>query len=81
VSVDARVLAVLVARRSRIRRAELGMTQGDLAARMGWEREHVSRLERAKHKPSLRTLIALATALRTSVDWLAAPPTVAAPAA
>ncbi len=60
------------------RRRELGLTQAQLAERMGIEPETLSRFERGKHLPSLGTLEKLADLLLVSVaDLLAEQPQMA----
>ena len=54
------------------RRRELGLTQAQLAEKMGIEPETLSRFERGKHLPSLGTLEKLADLLLVSVADLLA---------
>lgn len=56
----------------RIRDARLrqGLTQEELAHLIDMERPNVSRLERGLHVPSLETVYAVSSALRTSVAAL-----------
>lgn len=57
------------------RRKELGLTQAQLAEKMGIEPETLSRFERGKHLPSLSTLEKLADLLLISIaDLLAEQP-------
>lgn len=61
-----------------IRRKELGLTQAQLAEKLGVETETLSRFERGKNLPSLATLEKLANLLLVSVaDLLAEQPKVA----
>jgi transcriptional regulator with XRE-family HTH domain len=56
-----------VARRRRI----LGLTQVQVAARLGLKRSHVSQLEQGKYRSmQLAHLAALADVLQTSADYL-----------
>ena len=48
-------------------RAALGLTQAQLAERLGMETETLSRFERGKHLPTLKNLLRMAEVLRTSV--------------
>ncbi len=60
------------------RRRELGLTQAQLAEKMGIEPETLSRFERGKHLPSLGTLEKLADLLLVTVaDLLAEQPKMA----
>ena len=55
----------------RDRRKDLGLTQSELGARIGWAQERVSVLERGKYGlPSLPQLCRLADALAISLGWL-----------
>ena len=57
----------------RSRRAQLGLTQGVVAARAGIGEVRLSRLERADRGPcTLREAVRLAEALRVPVETLAA---------
>lgn len=49
--------------RIRAARDAHGLTQADLAARAGSRQEHISRIERDEHEPSLELLTRLAAAL------------------
>ena len=46
-----------------VRRAELGLTQGQLAERMGTSHSAISRIESGQHRTSVATLERLAQAL------------------
>jgi transcriptional regulator with XRE-family HTH domain len=63
------VIETFTKRLRRLRRRR-GLTQAALAARCGWSREYVARLETGKHDPSLSTLATLARALRVRVGRL-----------
>jgi transcriptional regulator with XRE-family HTH domain len=52
------------------RRTQLGMTQEELAIKLGWDHKKIWRYESGLNKPSLDALDALAGALQTSIDWL-----------
>lgn len=56
-----------VARNIGERRRALGLTQAQLAERLGVDTETLSRFERGKHAPTLRNLIRLAGLLQTTV--------------
>ena len=49
-----------------------GLTQDQLAAAVGMMRSHISRIEAAKHRPTLETLEKIAKALKISVAELVA---------
>ena len=51
-------------------RQERGMTQGELARRLGLSKETVYRYEHNLQDPSLKTAVRLAVLLRTSLDYL-----------
>ena len=55
-----------------IKRKENGMTQEDLADRLGVSRQAVSDWERDVKKPETQNLIDLAKLLGASIDWLCA---------
>jgi transcriptional regulator with XRE-family HTH domain len=50
------------------RRMQLGLTQSDLAERMGTSNSFVSRIESGQHATSVRTLERLAEALETRLE-------------
>ncbi len=54
------------------RRKALGLTQAQLAERLGVDTETLSRFERGKHAPTLKNLIRLAGLLQTTVADLLA---------
>jgi transcriptional regulator with XRE-family HTH domain len=60
--------AVLVAREVLRARAELGISQAELARRVGTSQSVISRLENMDGSPNLRTVIALAEALDREVS-------------
>jgi Zn-dependent peptidase ImmA (M78 family)/transcriptional regulator with XRE-family HTH domain len=55
-------------------RTEAGMTQADLAARIGLERTALVRVESGERKVSATELVAIASALDRPVDWFFAEP-------
>ena len=61
-----------VARNIGERRRALGLTQAQLAERLGVDTETLSRFERGKHAPTLKNLIRLAGLLQTTVADLLA---------
>lgn len=62
-------LKVTVGRRIRVARGALGLTQKDLAFRVGIDPMSVSRWERGRVLPSLSSLAMVAEALERDVDW------------
>lgn len=56
-----------VARNIGARRRTLGLTQAQLAERLGVDTETLSRFERGKHAPTLKNLVRLAGLLHTTV--------------
>ncbi len=56
--------------RIRERRKQLGMSQDDLAARVGTDQKQISNYENSKGNPNADSLVGLAQALGTSTDWL-----------
>jgi transcriptional regulator with XRE-family HTH domain len=61
---------VEIAARIKERREALHLSQGELSRRAGVRPETISRYEGDKNKPRLAELIAIATALATSIDYL-----------
>ncbi len=59
-----------IGRRIRIARTEAGITQGELAKRIGVSPSFVGHLERGTRQASLETLVSLANELDLSVDFL-----------
>ncbi|MGH7809958.1 MAG: helix-turn-helix domain-containing protein, partial [Candidatus Binatia bacterium] len=62
-----------VGTRIRKLREAKGFTQEELAAAVGMMRNNISRIEAAKHRPTLETLERIAKSLNTSVADLIAP--------
>ena len=58
----------------RQRRSELGMSQGDLAAKVGVDRRQIRRYESGEQQPLLKIAVAIADALKISVAELAGMP-------
>lgn len=56
-----------VGRNIKERRSALGLTQAQLAERLGVDTETLSRFERGKHSPTLKNLVRLAGLLQTTV--------------
>ncbi len=52
------------------RRKQLGMTQEELAERVGTSQRQISKYETGKQDPTGDVIIALAFALDTTADWL-----------
>lgn len=63
-------LAVTVGAAARVARARLGLTQADVAERVGIAMEVYSRMERGKVLPSVTTLRRLCQVLRIGADTL-----------
>ena len=59
-----------LANRIRIRRKELGISQTDLAEKLGIHKNQLSRYERGETLMRVDVLEKLATELQTSPDWL-----------
>lgn len=59
-----------IGNRIRARRAELGLTQQELADELGVTHQHISRIENDQVAPSLDLLVALSARLGTSAEWL-----------
>lgn len=66
------VVVLRVGRNIGERRRALGLTQAQLAERLGVDTETLSRFERGKHAPTLKNLIRLAALLQTTVADLLA---------
>ncbi len=65
-------LVLRVAQNIGTRRRALGLTQAQLAERLGVDTETLSRFERGKHAPTLKNLVRLAGLLQTTVAELLA---------
>lgn len=61
----------IFAERLRARRKELGLSQAQLATRIGQHQTSVSRYEKVTGNPTLTILFKLAEGLGVTVDWLA----------
>ena len=61
---------VQVGKRVKIRRHVLGLTQEELAERLGVCTSYIGHIERGSRKMSVETLYALCKALDTSADFL-----------
>ena len=61
----------VIGRRVRDRRAELGVTQSELAARIKVSASFIGHIERGEKIASLDTMMRLSKALEVSLDWLA----------
>lgn len=66
-------LIELFAQNVKARRVELGLTQEQLAERLGCHVPYVSNLENGKKTPWLKNLATIAEALETTPDALIAP--------
>lgn len=65
-------LAMRLSKNLTAQRHSIGLTQAQVAERLGLDTETVSRFERAKHMPSLATLERMAAVLMTTVSELLA---------
>lgn len=61
---------IAIGARMRLRRKTLGMSQGVLAERIGVSFQQVQKYERGANRVSGSTLVAVGSALETSVGWL-----------
>ncbi|ATU95189.1 helix-turn-helix domain-containing protein [Phyllobacterium zundukense] len=64
--IDAHALRKILARNMRIRRAELDITQEEVALRTGLTQAYLSGIEREKRNVSLDNIQKIATALETT---------------
>ncbi len=60
----------IVPERLRARRQELQLTQEEVAERTSTNQSTISQLERGEQSPTVRSLVNLAQALGTSMEWL-----------
>ncbi|SRR5258708_5740978 len=60
----------IVPERLRARRQELRLTQEEVAERTSTNQSTISQLERGEQSPTVRSLVNLAQALGTSMEWL-----------
>src|ERR1700761_3268108 len=63
-------LELIIGARLRTRRRQLGLSQSDLAGRLGVSFQQVQKYERGANRIAASTLLAAAQALRTTVGWL-----------
>ena len=63
-------LELTIGARMRARRRQLGLSQTDLAERLGVSFQQVQKYERGANRVAASTLVAAAEALSTSVAWL-----------
>lgn len=61
---------VVIGSRIRKRRQALSLTQAELAGEVGVTHQHISRVEAGDAAPSLELLVALATSLGATTDYL-----------
>lgn len=61
---------IYIGKRIAMLRAERGMTQAELADKVGIKREHVSRIEAGKYSVGLKHLAKIAKAFNTEIDFL-----------
>lgn len=64
-------LDTAIGTRIRARRRQLGLTQSELAERLGVSFQQVQKYEQGANRIAASTLVAAAAALSTSVSWLA----------
>jgi putative transcriptional regulator len=70
VSEDPDLLLDQIGRRVIARREELGLSQVDLAARLGVARTNIGRIERGEQNVTVRTMCKVAEALETTTQEL-----------
>jgi len=63
-------IELVIGARMRTRRRQLGLSQSDLAARLGVSFQQVQKYERGANRVAASTLLAAAQALGTSIGWL-----------
>jgi DNA-binding XRE family transcriptional regulator len=68
-----RTLAEVVGWRIRTRRVQLGLTQTEIAKRLGMALPNYNRLEAGKHVPSLALVVKVAAQLEVTIDDLVRP--------
>lgn len=51
-------------------RQSLGLTQKELAARVGVARQTIGNIEKGRSNPSILVCMRIAAALHTSLDWI-----------
>jgi transcriptional regulator with XRE-family HTH domain len=63
-------LELIIGARMRTRRRQMGLSQSDLAERLGVSFQQVQKYERGANRVAASTLLAAAQALRTSIGWM-----------
>jgi transcriptional regulator with XRE-family HTH domain len=63
-------LELMIGARMRTRRRQLGLSQTDLAERLGVSFQQVQKYERGANRVAASTLLAAAQTLGTSISWL-----------
>lgn len=63
-------LELVIGARIRTRRRQLGLSQSDLAARLGVSFQQVQKYERGSNRVAASTLLAAAQALNVTIGWL-----------
>ena len=66
----AATLELMIGARMRTRRRQLGLSQTDLAERLGVSFQQVQKYERGANRVAASTLLTAAQALNTSISWL-----------
>jgi transcriptional regulator with XRE-family HTH domain len=63
-------LELIIGARMRTRRRQLGLSQSDLAERLGVSFQQVQKYERGANRVAASTLLAAAQALGTTISWM-----------
>ncbi|THD64602.1 helix-turn-helix transcriptional regulator [Phenylobacterium sp.] len=63
-------LELIIGARLRTRRRQLGLSQSDLAERLGVSFQQVQKYERGANRVAASTLLTAAQALNTTISWL-----------
>jgi transcriptional regulator with XRE-family HTH domain len=63
-------LELMIGARMRTRRRQLGLSQADLAERLGVSFQQVQKYERGANRVAASTLLAAAQTLNTTISWL-----------
>ena len=63
-------MELIIGARMRTRRRQLGLSQSDLAERLGVSFQQVQKYERGANRAAASTLLAAAQALGTTISWM-----------